>query len=136
MMETAVGKRMFSDQDLYKLIVPLVIEQALAFLVGVADTMMVSYAGEAAMSGVSLVDMYTFLVSTLLAALGGGGAVVVSQYIGHRDQKQANDSAGQLILIAVIASTFVMLFSLLLRAQIIHLFYPKIEADVRKDTFS
>ena len=131
MNETAVGKRMFSDQDLYKLIVPLVIEQALAFFVGVADTMMVSYAGEAAMSGVSLVDMYTFLVSTLLAALGTGGAVVVSQYIGHRDQKQANESAGQLMLIAAVGSTLLMIFSLVLRVQIINLFYPNIEADVR-----
>ena len=131
MNEAAVGKRMFSDQDLYKLIVPLVIEQALAFLVGVADTMMVSYAGEAAMSGVSLVDMYTFLVSTLLAALGTGGAVVVSQYIGHRDQKQANESAGQLMLIAFIGSAALMIFSLVLRAQIISLFYPSIEPDVR-----
>lgn len=131
MNEAAVGKRMFSDQDLYKLIVPLVIEQALAFFVGVADTMMVSYAGEAAMSGVSLVDMYTFLVSTLLAALGTGGAVVVSQYIGHRDQKQANESAGQLMLIAAVGSTLLMIFSLVLRVQIINLFYPNIEADVR-----
>ena len=132
MNEAAVGKRMFSDQDLYKLIVPLVIGQALAFFVGVADTMMVSYAGEAAMSGVSLVDMYTFLVSTFLAALGTGGAVVVSQYIGHRDQKQANESAGQLMLIALIGSMLMMVFSLVLRSQIIGLFYPSIEEDVRR----
>ena len=46
---------MFSDKDLRKLIVPLVIEQILAVLVGTADTVMVSYAGESAISGVSLV---------------------------------------------------------------------------------
>lgn len=130
MSDTTATNRMFSDRDLYKLIVPLVIEQALTFFVGVADTMMVSYAGEAAMSGVSLVDMYTYLISTLLIAVGGGGAVVVSQYIGHKDQKQANDSAGQLLLVALISSVFLMAFTLLLRSQILHLFYPKVEEEV------
>ena len=53
---------MFSDKDLRKLIVPLVIEQILAVLVGTADTVMVSYAGESAISGVSLVDMFAYMV--------------------------------------------------------------------------
>ncbi|MBQ3062262.1 MAG: MATE family efflux transporter, partial [Clostridia bacterium] len=48
---------MFSNLDLKKLIIPLVIEQILIMSVGMVGTMMVSYSGEAAMSGVSLSDM-------------------------------------------------------------------------------
>ena len=48
---------MFSNKDLRSLIFPLVIEQVLSMLVGIIDTVMISYAGEAAISGVALVDM-------------------------------------------------------------------------------
>lgn len=77
----------FTTQELLRLIGPLLIEQALAITVGMADTMMVSRCGEAAISGVSLVDMVNNLIINLFAALATGGAVVVSQYLGARDRK-------------------------------------------------
>ena len=54
---TLEKQRLFTNGMLVKLIVPLVIEQALSILVGMCDGVMVSSAGEAAISGVSLVDM-------------------------------------------------------------------------------
>ena len=122
--------RMFSNRELRNLIAPLVVEQTLTFMVGVADSMMVSYAGEAAMSGVSLVDMYVVMVNTILAAIGGGGAVVVSQYIGSRDRERANRSAGQLILLAALISTALMIFTLSFHTGILHLFYRSVQPDV------
>ena len=71
---------LFSQKDLLRLVGPLLIEQFLAVTVGMADTMMVSRCGEAAISGVSLVDMINNLIIVLFAALATGGAVVVSQY--------------------------------------------------------
>ena len=49
-------KRRFSNKNLKKLIIPLIIEQLLAVTVGFADTIMVSNIGETAVSAVSLVD--------------------------------------------------------------------------------
>ena len=40
------GRKLFSNGDLKALIVPLFFEQLLAMLVGIADTLMVSYAGD------------------------------------------------------------------------------------------
>lgn len=71
----------FKD-DLKKLIIPLLFEQALAITVGMADTVMISSAGEAAVSGVSLIDMFNNLIISVLAALATGGAVVTSQFLG------------------------------------------------------
>ena len=73
------NKMLFTKQDLRKLIIPLILEQALAITVGMADTMMISSVGEAAVSGVSLVDMFINLIISVLAALSTGGAVVTSQ---------------------------------------------------------
>ena len=52
---------LFTRKDLIRLILPLVIEQILAVTIGMADSVMVSSVGEAAVSGVSLVDSVNIL---------------------------------------------------------------------------
>ena len=91
---------LFSQKELLILAVPLLVEQLLEVTVGMADTMMVSRCGEAAISGVSLVDMINNLIIVLFAALATGGAVVVSQYLGAKDRPDADKSAGQLLLLS------------------------------------
>ena len=100
--EKTVGKAktvgtLFSGNDLKKLIFPLIIEQILAVSVGMVDTMMVSSAGEAATSGVSLVDIINVLIINIFAAVATGGAVVASQYLGQKRKDRAGQSADQLI---------------------------------------
>ena len=97
-------KYLFSNKDLRKLIVPLIFEQALAITVGMADTMMISSVGEAAVSGVSLVDMVNMLIFSVLAALATGGAVVTSQFIGAKKPEKARLSVKQLLYTVIIAS--------------------------------
>ena len=94
---------LFSKKDLRRLIIPLVFEQALAITVGMADTMMISSVGEAAVSGVSLVDMINMLIFSVLAALATGGAVVTSQHLGARKRNEACRSAKQLLYTVIIA---------------------------------
>ena len=72
---------MYTNKQLLQLTLPLFAEQFLIVFVGVADTFMVSYAGEAAVSGVALVDTISFLITAVLGALCTGGAVVASQSI-------------------------------------------------------
>ena len=81
-------KPLFTQKELLLLTGPLLVEQLLEVTVGMADTMMVSRCGEAAISGVSLVDMINNLIIVLFAALATGGAVVVSQFLGAREQKR------------------------------------------------
>jgi len=121
---------LFSNQSLKKLIWPLIVEQVLIMIVGMADTMMVSYAGEAAISGVGLVDMVNNLIITVLAAIATGGAVIVSQYIGSQDHKNANFASGQLMTITAIISTAIMVFCLVFHKGILSLFFGSIESDV------
>ncbi|MCI9398124.1 MAG: MATE family efflux transporter [Lachnospiraceae bacterium] len=89
---------LFSDQELKKMIVPLFLEQLLVMLVGLADTLVISYAGESAVSGVSLVNQFNTIFIYLFTALASGGAVVISQYIGRQDTDLAGESASQLLM--------------------------------------
>lgn len=124
---------MFSKKQLQKLIFPLIVEQVLAITVGMVDTMMISYAGESAISGVSLVDMINVLLINIFAAVATGGAVVVSQYLGHGNRKNACRAAEQLITVSVVISTGLMLVSLLFRGQILRLLFGAVEADVMEN---
>lgn len=124
------ASRLFSNHDLLILILPLFLEQALAITVGMADTMMVSNAGEAAVSGVSLVDMFNNLIFAVLSALATGGAVVTSQFLGAKKREQACHSVMQLIVSALLITVVLSALILAARVGIIRLFFGSIEEDV------
>ncbi len=121
---------LFSSAALKALIIPLIIEQILAVFVGMADTIMVSGTGEAALSAVSLVDMLNVVIINLFAALATGGSVVASQFIGAQKKDKACQSAGQLILVTSVLSLLIMSITLLFKRQLLSLFFGQIEADV------
>lgn len=124
---------MFSSKQLQKLIYPLIIEQVLAITVGTVDTVMISYAGESAMSGVSLVDMINTLMINIFIAVSTGGAVILSQYLGSKNTKQASKAASQLIMIStIIAVTFMIVF-IFGNHFILKLFFGAIEFDVMRN---
>lgn len=79
-------QKLFTNRMLLTLLWPLVVEQALNVLVGMSDTVMVSSVGEAAISGVSLVDMINYLILNIFAALATGGAVITSQFLGAKSR--------------------------------------------------
>ncbi|MGN0977335.1 MAG: MATE family efflux transporter [Faecousia sp.] len=122
--------RLFPNQKLIRLIIPLVIEQGLTILVGMCDGVMVSSVGEAAISGVSLVDMINNVVLTLFAALATGGAVVTSQYLGARQMDNARRSIGQLVIMSAVFGLAAMGLCLVLGRGMMRLFFGSIEADV------
>lgn len=130
MSQFGSGKLLFSNRDLKKLIIPLVIEQVLAISVGMFDTIMISRLGEAASSGVSLIDMINVLIINIFAALATGGAVVASQFIGAEKYSDAKKSASQLILVAFVVSVVIMVISLALKRQITSGVFGKLDADV------
>lgn len=121
---------MFSRKNLTKLIFPLIVEQFLAVTIGMADTIMVSGVGQAAVSGLSLVDSINILLINIFAALATGGAVVASQYIGRKDRESACVSAKQLIVSTTIFSFIIMLLSLIGHTSILNFIFGNVEADV------
>ena len=122
--------RLFSNKRLVQLIIPLVIEQGLTILVGMCDGVMVSSVGEAAISGVSLVDMINAVILVLFAALATGGAVVTSQLLGARRQEDARRSAGQLVLMAFTLGVAAMALCLIFARGLLKLFFGSIDESV------
>ena len=121
---------LFSRSALLRLIIPLVIEQLLLMTVGMADTVLVTTSGEAAVSGVSLVDNINNLIIQVFSALSTGGAVVVSQYLGRQDVDNAKSAAKQLLYAMTALSVLLMAAALLFRQHILALIFGHVEADV------
>lgn len=121
---------MFTRRQIVVLLIPLMLEQVLSGLMGIADTMMVTSVGETAISAVSSVDSINTLVLNLLAALSAGGVIVCSQYLGRKQVQQANNAARQVTLVSVGLSVVLMLVCLLLRGPLLSLIFGTVEAAV------
>lgn len=121
---------MFSNKDLRNLIFPLFVEQFLLMLVGIADTFVVSFSSEADVSGVSLVNAFNTVLIFLFTALSSGGAVMISQYIGSKNNKKAEKAASQLLMISVVVSAVLSAVILIFDNQLLSLLFGKVEPDV------
>lgn len=130
MDEQTHSRIVFTNQDLRKLIVPLFVEQFLLVLVGIVDTFVVSYAGEAAVSGVSLVNSFNTVFIFLSTALASGGAVIVSQYIGHRDNRSASRASGQLLTFSIVSSVVFSVLVIIFDRQLLLLLFGNVDQDV------
>lgn len=121
---------MFSNRDLKRMIVPLFLEQLLMALVGIADVFVIGYVGEAAVSGVSLVNAFNTIFINLFTALASGGAVVISQYIGRQERERAGMAASQLLTASVLCSVVISVAVLLTNTQLMRLMFGQVEPEV------
>lgn len=124
---------MFTNKQLKKLLIPLLIEQLLSITVGLADSMMIASVSEAAVSAVSLVDTVMVLLINVFAALATGGAVVSGQYIGHGDDDKACKAADQLILFIVVLALAITALTYGGKNLILNGIFGKIEPDVMEN---
>ena len=127
---TETKQYLFDNRALTALIIPLIIEQMLAVLVGMADSIMVASVGEAAVSGVSLVDNIMVLLINVFAALATGGAVVAGQYLGQQKKERACQAAEQLVWFITICAVVITLVIYACKYWILHGVFGQIEADV------
>lgn len=121
---------MFTNKSLWRLLIPLMIEQLLTSLVGTIDTMMVSNVGSAAVAGVSLVDSINKLVLFLFTSLATGGAIVCAQYIGRKDRASSGKAARQVLLTALVLGAVVGGVCLFFRKGILRLIFGSVEEAV------
>lgn len=121
---------MFTNKDLRNMIVPLFFEQLLVMLVGIIDTFVVSYIGEAAVSGVSLVNMFNTVFIYLFTALASGGAVVISQYLGSENKKKSVQASSQLLLFSIVFSVVLSIAVFIFKDGTLKLLFGKVDYDV------
>ena len=133
MVKNIQKSKIFSKRELFNLIWPLLVEQLLTVLVGMVDVLMVAVIGEAAVSGVSLVDAVNNLIIQVLFALTAGGTVVCAQYIGAENQEKAGKTTAQLLVLTSFLTACVMLFFIVGGNGLLRLLFGKVEPAVLAD---
>lgn len=121
---------MFTTKDLLWLIIPLIIESVLGITLGMEDSMMVSHAGAAAVSGVSLVDTISSLLVLLFSALATGGAVVISQAMGAGKKDRMDQAAKHLIVAVTAMAVVVSAVTAVFRVPLLKLIFGSVEQSV------
>lgn len=125
-----MDRELFPKEKLRKLIVPLLLDQMLVVMVGMADTVMISSVGEAAVSGVSLVDTLSTLVLTLFTGLSTGGAVLCAHYAGQKKQQEASEVLKHMLLIILGVSLCFMTVFLCGSGRLLRLVFGPVEEAV------
>lgn len=121
-------------RQLFSLLLPLMIEQIINSFMGTADTIMITTSGAAAISAVSLVDSINVMVVLIFSAMATGGAILCSQYLGHKNAEKAVYAGKQLILCVTFVSAVGTLALILLRTQILSLIFGSVEEEVMRNS--
>ena len=125
-----INYSLFSNHDLLRLIIPLLIERALALSIGMADSIMVASLGEASVSSVAMVDMINIFLICIFLAMSLGGTVVASQYIGARDRANACQTARQVLIVSLVLSLSVTLAAELFNGWLLHSLFGNVAPEV------
>lgn len=135
---TKIDKKnlLFPAPELRRLMIPVILEQLLNSLMGMMDTVMVSYAGSEALSAVSLVDSINVLVIQVFAALATGGTIICSQYLGRRDEKDSNRAARQVTLTVFAISTVITVFCLIFHRPLLRLIFGQVDTGVMEKSIT
>ena len=120
----------FSNQDLKKLIIPLLIEQFLAIFVGLADSIMVASVGETAVSAVSLIDTVMILLINVFTALATGGAIVAGQALGRQHKEDGCEAVEQTLFFSFFFSLLITATMYMCKWFILHKVFGNIEPEV------
>lgn len=123
---------MFTQKDLRRLIIPIFLDQLLLASVGIISTLLLSYAGEAAVSGVSLVEMINVLIISILLAVSTGGTVVLAQIIGSKQLELAQKAASQMLLLTLMVALGFVGLVLVFNQAILSVLFGSVEPDVMR----
>ena len=111
----------FSRRNLVNIVVPLMVSQVLSVAIGMEDSIMVSSAGAAAISGVSLVDTLNVLLVYLFTSLSAGGSVVMSRKLGEGKNREAKEDLTFIVGLTVAFGAVVTVLALVFAEPILGL---------------
>ena len=85
-------KKIFADstgfyRQIFKLVLPIVIQNLLSAAVSSADIVMLNYVGQSSISAVSLASQYANILFMVYYGLGTGATMLCAQYFGKGDMR-------------------------------------------------
>lgn len=123
------GKTM-SAKQVFTMLGPIFLDSLFIVLISILNTAMISSSGVAAISAVSIVDSINVFIVSIFIAIATGGTVIVAQYTGKKDAKQANRAASQAITAVVSTAVIITLVIIVFHMPILKGLFGQAEAEV------
>lgn len=100
-----IKKDTFYSQ-IFKLVLPIVIQNLLSAAVSSADVVMLNYVGQSSISAVSLASQYASVLFMVFYGLGTGATMLSAQYYGKGDMKAIQLIEGIALRFSILISVF------------------------------
>ncbi|WP_251550155.1 MATE family efflux transporter [Neobacillus muris] len=120
-------------KQIFDIILPLFVDQAFLVIMSLLNTAMVSSAGVAAVSAVSMVDSLNIFLVNVFIAVATGGTVIVAQYKGNGNMKMVSKTATQAISAVTLFSVLLGALVIIFHTELLNLLFGKAEADVMQN---
>lgn len=113
---------------LFALVWPILIETFLRMFFGTVDTFMLSGYSDFAVAGVGAANQYVSILILLFQMVSGGAGIVISQYLGAKNEKKASYAALSAIMFNFLLGVLISVAMFTLSGKILGLM--NFEADV------
>ena len=120
-METVTKNNSFYRQ-IFKLVLPIVVQNLLSAAVSSADVIMLNYVGQSSISAVSLASQYANILFMVFYGLGTGATMLSAQYYGKGDMKAIQLIEGIALRFSLAIAMAFACFAMLAPDVMMHLF--------------
>lgn len=110
------------NKQMYKLLIPLVIQNLLNAAVSSCDVVMLNYVGQSSISAVSLAANYANVLNMVFYGLGTGATLLCAQYFGKRDFQAIQAVEGIALRYSLILTTAFSLLAFFIPGSLMRLF--------------
>lgn len=107
-----------------KLAVPVALQSMLQASFSIVDQIMIGQLGSVAVAGVGLAGKFSSIYLVLVSAVGAVAGIMISQYMGQKNQKEVRRSYFVNFFLAIGIAVVFMLFCMLFPQQIMGLYTP------------
>jgi putative MATE family efflux protein len=107
---------------IFKLVLPIVIQNLLSAAVSSADVVMLNYVGQSAISAVSLASQYASVLYMVFYGLGTGATMLCAQYYGKGDLQAIQVVEGIALRFSVVIAALVAGLALLIPEEMMRVF--------------
>ena len=108
--------------QIFKLVLPIIIQNLLSAAVSSADIVMLNYVGQASISAVSLAAQIASILFMFYYGLGTGASILCAQYYGKGDMKAIQAVEGITLRFSLIISVFFAAAALIMPHQLMRIF--------------
>ena len=122
----AEEKRAF-NKELLTLAVPLGLQVLLTALVGASDALMLGRLNQESVAAVSLANQISFVMSLFVSSVVGSVGVLVAQYLGKKDERNAKRFMSMALRYSFLISLVFTLAALLAPEKLMALYTPEPE---------